>query len=596
MNDIIYLEADEEITSVIDKIRKSQNKVVILVIPRGGTMGQSIINLKLLMRSAKTHGKATALVSTDKITGNLANQLKISVFPNVSEAEKAHIKPMVEPLKTIPEELENAGPKVNAYKRYSLANLNAKADSDEEAEEEAPLPVEEEESDDEPQFKKRTIENYADETDYDEDKNSQNNIQRDEKELNNSENYNIKSGQGNMRNDKKHIKTEGSRKTFFAILITALFLIAVGAGIYFVPTAKAVVVLKTRDIDEKVSVVVGRDIKSGAEALSAPGKIIDLEKESTKTIVSTGKKNIGEKAKGTVTISNLYNFQSAIKLAKGTKIVSDTKEFILQSEVTIPVAKATAAIENNIPVLKTTAGTVDAEVLADKSGDEYNLSARKFNVTGFVNTKVFAESKVVFAGGTNKEVKIVTEEDLKKAETDSKAELLELAKKELATKATESSLKILEGQISSEIVSQEATKVVNDEADSFDFKIKVKFFVLGFLENDIKTTVTKGIESKIAADEMIISPEKSNIAYKVKASNIDNGEMELEATFTGKVGKKIDINLIKNNIKNKEVSSAKSYLASINGVDSSIINISPSFWQRTPIIANKITVEFDYKK
>ncbi len=190
----------------------------------------------------------------------------------------------------------------------------------------------------------------------------------------------------------------------------------------------------------------------------------------------------------------------------------------------------------------------------------------------------------------------MTEEDLKKAETDSKAELLELAKKELATKATESSLKILEGQISSEIVSQEATKVVNDEADSFDFKIKVKFFVLGFLENDIKTTVTKGIESKIAADEMIISPEKSNIAYKVKASNIDNGEMELEATFTGKVGKKIDINLIKNNIKNKEVSSAKSYLASINGVDSSIINISPSFWQRTPIIANKITVEFDYKK
>lgn len=601
MNDIIYLEADEEITSVIDKIRKSQNEVVILVVPRGGTLGQSIINLKLLMRSAKIHGKTTALVSTDKITSNLANQLKISVFPNVSEAEKAHIKPAVEESKPIPGHADaDIGLKVNAYKRYSLANLNAKADEDEAEDEEnteaLPADEENEEEDEEPKFRKRSIEQYEAETDYEEDAADVREVPRNSDEQINNNEDDVKYRQNNIKVEKKHIKTEGSRKTFFIILIAALFIIAVGAGVYFVPGANATVILKTRDIDEKVSVLVGRDVKSASEVLSAPGKIIDLEQEITKTVASTGKKNVGEKAKGTVTISNLYNFQNPIKLIKGTKIVSDTKEFILQTEVIVPVAKATAAIENNIPVLKTTAGSIDAEVMASESGDGYNLSARKFNVTGFVNTKVYAESKAAFAGGTNKEIKIVTEADLKKAETDLKVELLESAKKELAAKALESNLKILEGQISSETISQESTKKVDEEGDTFDFKMKVKFFVLGFLEDDIKKTVTKGIESKIDATEMIINPEKSNIAYKVKASNIDNGEMELEAVFTGKVGRKIDANMIKNNIKNKDVKAAKSYLQSIEGIDSSTIIISPNFWQRTPIIADKINIEFDYNK
>jgi len=552
------------------------------------------------MRSAKAHGKATALVSGDKITANLANQLKIDVFSNVTEAEKANIKPIVdEPKPNSDLSDSNSGPKVNAYKRYSLANLNAKVDSDEEEQDSIEDQADQADTaadiDDEPQFSKRTIERYEEDADYDEDIEDDH---TDSKESRGDDNEGKvdKKDDKNMKIEKKHIKTEGSRKTFFIVVAAVLLLAIIGAGVYFVPDAKATVILKTRDIDEKVSVLVGRDVKSNPKVLAAPGKIVDLEKELTKTSLATGKKNVGEKAKGSVTIYNLYNFQNSIKLSKGTKIISDSKEFILQADITIPVAKASAAIENNIPVLKTTPGFIDAEVVAAQSGDAFNLSPRKFDVTGFVNTKVYAESKVAFAGGTNKEVKIVTDEDLKKAETDIKAELMELAKKELTDKASQSNLKILESQISSEVVSQESTKKVDDEADSFDFKMKVKFFALGFLEDDIKRTVTSGVESKIDSSEMIISPEKSNIVYKVKTSDIDNGEMELEAVFTGKVGKKIDISVIKKNIKNKDVAAAKSYLGSVDGVDSSSIIISPSFWQRTPMIADKISVEFDYNK
>ena len=64
----IYLESDEEITSVVDRLRKSEAKEIILVIPKGTALLQSIVNLKLLKKEAeklKKHlqGKGTIYIA-----------------------------------------------------------------------------------------------------------------------------------------------------------------------------------------------------------------------------------------------------------------------------------------------------------------------------------------------------------------------------------------------------------------------------------------------------------------------------------------------------------------------------------------------------
>lgn len=597
MNDIIYLEPDAEITSVIDKIKKSQNDAVILVVPRGGTLVQSIINLKLLMRSAKEHSKTIALVSSDKIAQNLANQLKISIFSKVSDAEKAPIKPLEDETKMSPTESENpSGLQVNTYQRYSLSNLNAKAEEGkgEELEEVIPEEVDVEN----PKFAKRSIVGIEDSrTDEPEEieeiRESQPTRGMDTIRVNDQSEKHKKI---DVRTERRHIKTAGSRKTFFAILIAVFVVILAGLAFYYAPKADAVIVLKTRDINEKVDVAVNNETVAKAGEMIVAGQVLDVEKESTKNFNATGKKNVGETAKGTVTISNLYNYQNTVKLAKGTKISSDGKNFLLDTDVTIPVATAAAAIENNVPVLKIVPGTVNATVTAELPGDAYNLSPRKFTVAGYAESKISAESKTAFAGGTSKELKVVTEDDLKNAEVALKAEMLEIAKTELNDKAGQVNLKILESQITAEVITNEPSKKADDQADTFDLKLKVKYFVLAFAENDIKNSVTKGIEAKIGANEMIINPGESQISYKVKDGNIDDGTMNLEATFVGKVGNKLVASTIQKALKNKSKADAQNYLLSIDGVDSASIAIWPSFWQRTPMTLGRVKVKFDYKK
>jgi hypothetical protein len=345
-----------------------------------------------------------------------------------------------------------------------------------------------------------------------------------------------------------------------------------------------------------LDILVDKDGKQKEGLLVVQGQILDLEKESSKTVSSTGKKNVGEKAKGNVTIYNLFNYQNPVKLTKGTKITGDGKNFILQSDVTVPIAKATAAIENNIPILKTTPGSVEVAVVAELSGDTYNLSPTKFSISSYSRDKLYAENKLAFVGGTNKEVKIVTEKDLEGAEKALKAETLDLAKKELIEKAEKSSLKILESQISSEVISQEADKKVDDEADNFVFKMKIKFFAMGFSESDIKKSVTEGVQAKIKADEMIVNPENSEVTYKVVDNAIDDAKMSLEAVFKGKVSNKLSPDVIKESVKNKSLSSAQLYLNSIPDLEVATLNVSPSFWKRTPFISSRINIKFDYKK
>ncbi|NBQ85027.1 MAG: hypothetical protein EBU03_02740 [Methylophilaceae bacterium] len=122
-NKIYYLEPDEEITKVIDRIRKSEESGVVFVVSRGSTIAQSIINLKLLSRNAAEHGKTIGIVSTDRVTKNLAERLKIPVFAKAAEAEHAELTPAL--LKSVEKapEVDTTPVKVNTYRKYDSINI-----------------------------------------------------------------------------------------------------------------------------------------------------------------------------------------------------------------------------------------------------------------------------------------------------------------------------------------------------------------------------------------------------------------------------------------------------------------------------------------
>ena len=94
MDEIIYLESDEEITSVIDKLKalNAEQKAVSLVIPKGASILQSVVNLKLLQKEGAALSKDLCIVTQDRIGRNLASQAGFSVYDDINAP-----KPVIEP-------------------------------------------------------------------------------------------------------------------------------------------------------------------------------------------------------------------------------------------------------------------------------------------------------------------------------------------------------------------------------------------------------------------------------------------------------------------------------------------------------------------
>lgn len=137
MSKLIYLEPDEEITDVIDKISKADDDAVSLVIPRGSTLANSIVNLKLLGKRSKKLSKEVFLVTNDKIARNLASQIGFPVFASVNEAksgvvakvpEEKKLEKVLEPQSSETDNIEEIdGIKVHKYDKDAEDKLEDSA-------------------------------------------------------------------------------------------------------------------------------------------------------------------------------------------------------------------------------------------------------------------------------------------------------------------------------------------------------------------------------------------------------------------------------------------------------------------------------------
>ncbi|MDP2587406.1 MAG: hypothetical protein Q8P33_01355, partial [bacterium] len=75
----LYLDLDDEITAVIDRICAVESDDVTVVIPKGAVVTQSIVNLKLLKRAVERAKKNVVLVTRDETGQLLATRAGFSV-------------------------------------------------------------------------------------------------------------------------------------------------------------------------------------------------------------------------------------------------------------------------------------------------------------------------------------------------------------------------------------------------------------------------------------------------------------------------------------------------------------------------------------
>jgi len=105
MEQVIYLEVDDEITEIIDKLRSTAAENVVLVVPKGAKLVASPINLKLLRRQLSF--KKINLVCLDSGARQLAGEIGFPVYASL-KAYRAEQPEVIEksskeqPVRTFP--------------------------------------------------------------------------------------------------------------------------------------------------------------------------------------------------------------------------------------------------------------------------------------------------------------------------------------------------------------------------------------------------------------------------------------------------------------------------------------------------------------
>lgn len=361
----------------------------------------------------------------------------------------------------------------------------------------------------------------------------------------------------------------------------------------FIPKAKVTVFIDPRILEKEAEVMVDPSVSEIDEAQSKiPGKSVSVTLSGTEKGVATGKKQIGESAKGTV---NVYNLTSnKVNLSQGSILTGpNSLKFELDSSVSIASQSSTIGADFTTV---TTPGKVNVEVSASNIGPESNLAAgTSLSVGGYSDSQVIAKVDSSLSGGTSKDVTIVTADDQKKLLAFASSNLRKKAKEKLTEQITDD-LKILEEGLAETNVSASYSKKVNDQASDFSLNLSMTYKGTAYSDADLKTMVSKLVQTNVPEGYMLNLQDAETQADVAKVE--PDGKVVFLAKFRAKLIPKLDNEKIKNDLAGKTPEQAASILKQIENVISSKIKITPSmplFLNRIPFLKNNISVDVTAK-
>jgi hypothetical protein len=578
MDEIIYLESDEEITSVIDKLKAldSQQKAVSLVIPKGAAILQSVVNLKLLQKEGVSLSKDLSIVTQDRIGRNLASQAGFSVYDDINAS-----KPIIEPPRPQPKteeiiELDLTGKQIEDDKAPKGINVH-RYDNSYSAQKN--------------DFKNKTIEpEIKSEPEPLSEQNQP--VPLNHKNFNRTEEsfhpVNLKSNTKDEHrsiNDVLPSSKKSKKKKIVIAAIIGLTIIACAALFYFFYIKAFVnLVIKGDSLESSVEIIVDNNInQADVSRLAISGQLVESEQQGGKKFSATGKKDVGENAKGTITTYNESG--ESQKVSSGTEYKSDSGLiFKATGDATIP--GATASVDGSGNVTKVS-GKADVSVEASEPGDKYNIGPTNFSVSG--KSMLSGKSTSPMSGGVSRQLTVVSQNDLNSAKAALTQDISNTLHEELKKKADKN--RIIDSSIKDEVISTEVDKKVGDEADSFEMKVKIKSSAISFSEEDFRKMVVEAIQKTIPADKTLNLSPQDEISISGGVTDTSTGLLKLNGTVKTKTIPKIDDQKLKQDIAGKTKSQAESIIKENKNIQSVDISLRPSWWlKRIPTSQKNIVI------
>lgn len=589
MSQTLYIETNEEITSIIDRIKNIPGSEVVLVIPKKAAILQSILNLKILKKQLDQLKKTAVVVTSDKLGRNLASRADFVVKQKLERESVTHVaREEVE----VSREAKTEG--VVSH-RLRVSDIIRKGNDDVFVK--MTTEKEEKPSDSSDEAENNEINIEGEETEHDnKDKDSMAihvaaSDSQESKEFTGKKSNKISALRSMILRDpqetlppQKVVLLPNFGKKLF-IIVAVITLLVAGVVLFLVlPTATIALEPKTQLITQDLDLIVDKDATEvDKNELKIPGAFIEVAKETSKEFNTTGKKQVKEKASGVITVYNEWDSQSQT-LVENTRFLSeDGKLFRSAKTVIVPGFKRQEG--------KDVAGSVTVSVVADESGEGSNIKPSRFSIPGLKGTvkyeKIYGVTNDSMAGGKTGEITVVSEDDVSKAKKSLEQGLREELVAEIKSKSEGQSILIDNAIFINKAIFSSSRKV-GEEAKSFSLTLKLNGSAMTFQEQSVLDIVKNTMKAPFDKYLLVDEPK---LTYGEADPDTRNGKMNIKIYAETEVASKIDKESIVNNIKGKNAEELREYFANINEVSNVDVKFWPSWVTSIPRIDNKVNVD-----
>lgn len=584
----IYVEPGEEITSIIDRLRNEQAERVAIVVPKGATITQSVINLKLLKRHSDNLGKSITVATTDRIGRNLASKAGIIVQKRPGAKPEAPVhEPMPQVTREKPPEQKKPKLQVHQYGEAQkktvapIATTVSKVGSSNAAAESLTM---EEILGDAEQATKRKKQSAAPPSKVS--SRSKRGQERREQKL--SKNNSLAELQP-KRKQKRTYHVPKIGLTIIGVFLAALIIVGAVLAVAVLPRAEVTITTATETVQSESEILAATSTSEvDEEASTIPATTIAIEKEVSKDFQATGTEQIEEFAAGTITVTNTFD-SSTQTLVTGTRFISkEGKVFRTTTQVNVP--GFTRVNGEDKP------GVATVKVQAEEAGEGSNVPAGQFTIPGFAGTPkadaITGSTTIAMSGGEIREATVVTAEDLSAAEAALKTQAFEELEGELEASS--------EGFVLNDKGTQgettfETSADRGDEATNFSATLTLKQEALVYKEEDVQQIVERIVETTTPANTQLL---EDTLIVSVEPTEYDtaNGRITILVSMNAKTIAEVDTSAIKAGIRGESEQGAREFLRQQQAIEDSNVKLWPFWVKSIPDDDDRITVSLDTKE
>src|SRR3989344_2841092 len=553
--DVVYIDLDDEITSIIDKLENTKAGVVALVLPKRASVLQSIVNMRLLKRASETTAKNVVLITSESAILPLAGAAGLQVAKNLQS--KPHIPPSPVPIHEGPlpqkpteeepvaeddgEEIDESQAKIDYG--HSVGELAAARG----VEEPETIPLDDEEM-------------AAEE----------------------------------VAGASAPAKAKAPKDKRFKIPNFDKFRLSMVAGIgglvlliifIFLATAvlpKARITLKTTSLplSANFSLMADGSAKTlDEEKAIIPASLQTKDQTSTQTVNATGQQNNGDRAKGSVTMSGgACSATVPSDVPAGSGLATGGLTYITQTKTSFgPVVSGGKC---------TFQSTSSTAITAQTGGSKYNVSGASFSVSG--RSDVSASGSAT--SGTDNITTVLSQSDMDSAKQKITSADTDKFTQEWQKTLEDQDLYLITPTLKLSDPALSSSTPVGQPATTATVTVKITYTILSLKKDELKKAVIGQINKQIDSQKQKLSDDDPLKGLSVSIQSQESPtKLTLQLSIDTTAIPILDVEGIKKTAAGQKTGDIRSALSSLPGVKEVEVKFSP-FWVSKAPKASKITV------